>query len=97
MLALRYRVEVPQGITDEQLLKEIGHKRGAVLAKGRVNLQKAAEIVIHEFRGATLGRVTLETPDEFAAWLVQGKIVDAERQIRKDAMEVKRHARGRQT
>ena len=90
LLAARYKVDVAPGITDEQLLEEIGRKRGAVLAKGRINLQKAAEIVIYEFRAATLGRVTLETPQEFSAWLAAGQLVDAERQVKKDAIEIKR-------
>ena len=90
LLAARYKVDVTPGITDEQLLEEIGRKRGAVLAKGRINLQKAAEIVIYEFRAATLGRVTLETPQEFAAWLAAGQLVDAERKVKKDAIELKR-------
>ena len=38
-------------------------------------------------RTAALGRVTLETPEEFAAWLAEGKIADAERAVRKEAVE----------
>lgn len=90
MLAARYKVELTPGITDEQLLEEIGRKRGAVLPKGRVNLQKAAEIVIYEFRAATLGRITLETPEEFAQWLAAGQKLDAERQVKKDKIETNR-------
>jgi len=86
LLEARYKVEVTPGITDEQLLEEIGRKRGAVQARGRVNLQKAAEIVIHEFRAATLGRITLETPAEFAEWLSAGRLLDAERQVKKDKL-----------
>ena len=93
LLAARYRAELTPGITDEQLLEEIGRKRGAVLAKGRVNLQKAAEIVIYEFRAGTLGRVTLEMPQEFAQWLVAGEKIDAERQVRKDKIEIGRAGR----
>ena len=90
LLEARYKVEVAPGITDEQLLEAIGRKRGAVGAKGRVNLQKAAEIVIHEFRAATLGRITLETPAEFAEWLAAGRLLDAERQVKKDKIETNR-------
>ena len=90
LLKARYKVELPAGTTDEQLLEEIGRKRGAVLSKGRINLQKAAEIVIYEFRQATLGRVTLETPSEFQLWLAAGQQLDAERQVKKDDMELKR-------
>ena len=90
LLKARYKVELPAGTTDEQLLEEIGRKRGAVLSKGRINLQKAAEIVIYEFRQSTLGRITLETPPEFAQWLTAGQKLDAERQVKKDEIELKR-------
>ena len=90
LLKARYKVELPAGTTDEQLLEEIGRKRGAVLSKGRINLQKAAEIVIYEFRQSTLGRITLETPQEFAQWLAAGQKLDAERQVKKDEIELKR-------
>jgi len=90
LLKARYKVELPGGTTDEQLLEEIGRKRGAVLSKGRINLQKAAEIVIYEFRQSTLGRITLETPPEFAQWLAVGQKLDAERQVKKDEIELKR-------
>ena len=86
-LTARYKVDIQEDTTDEQLLEDIGRKRGAVLSKGRVNLQKAAEIVIYEFRAATLGRVTLEAPGEFAQWLARGELLDAERQVKKDAIE----------
>ena len=89
-LKSRYRVELLEGITDEVLLEDIGRKRGAVLSKGRINLQKAAEIVIYEFRASTLGRVTLETPDEFVQWLAAGQKLDAERQVKKDKIETDR-------
>jgi len=93
LLQARYKVELADGMTDEQLLEAIGRKRGAVLARGEVNLQKAAEIVIHEFRAATLGRITLETPEEFAQWLAAGQLIDAERQVKKDGLENQRLVR----
>jgi ribosome biogenesis GTPase A len=69
------------------MLEAIGRKRGAVQSGGRINTTKTAHIVIHDFRTAALGRVTLETPEEFAAWLAEGKIADAERAVRKEAIE----------
>ncbi|MES2977046.1 MAG: ribosome biogenesis GTPase YlqF [Pseudomonadota bacterium] len=94
-LRARYKVALPEGTTDEQLLEEIARKRGAFLGKGKVNLQKAAEIVIHEFRASTLGRITLETPEEFTAWLAAGQQLDAERQARKEAQDKKRGGKPR--
>jgi ribosome biogenesis GTPase A len=82
-LAARYKLADVDTLTDEEWLSAIGRKRGALQSGNRVNLQKAAEVVIYDFRALELGRVTLETPTEFAAWLVAGQLVDAERQLKK--------------
>jgi ribosome biogenesis GTPase A len=87
VLHARYKIDDVPSHTDEDMLEAIGRQRGAVQSGGRINLTKAAHIVIHDFRTAALGRVTLETPDEFAAWLTEGKIADAERAVRKEAIE----------
>ena len=89
LLEARYKLGLPQGAVaamhDEELLEAIGRKRGAMLGGGRVNLQKAAEIVMTDFRSAILGRITLETPAEFEAWRAAGLAEDAKRQAKKDA------------
>jgi ribosome biogenesis GTPase A len=89
----RYKLQGVAGQTDEQLLEAIGRKRGALQSGGRINLQKAAEVVIHDFRAAVMGRMTLETPAEFAEWLAHGQKLDAERQVKKDAIELDRAIR----
>ena len=89
----RFKLEGIAGMKDEDILDAIGRKRGALLGKGKVNLQKAAEIAIHELRSGNLGRITLETPEEFAQWLAAGKVLDAERQVKKDAIELDRAIR----
>ena len=86
----RYKLDPILGLTDVALLTEIARKRGGLLGKGKVNLQKAAEIVLTEFRAATLGRITLETPEEFAQWLAAGQAADAARQAKKDARKNKK-------
>jgi ribosome biogenesis GTPase A len=35
----------------------------------------------------------LETPEEFAQWLAVGQTIDAERQVKKDAIELDRKIR----
>ena len=50
-----------------------------------MNLQKAAEIAINDFRTGAWGRVTLETPEQFAQWLAAGRVLDAKRQAKRDA------------
>ena len=89
-LQARYKLSTVAGLSDEELLEAIGRQRGALQGGKRVNLQKAAEIVIYDFRAAAIGRVTLETPPEFAQWLAEGEKLDARRQIKKDAIELDR-------
>ena len=89
----RYTLTGVAQMSDEELLAAIGRKRGALLSGGRINLQKAAEVAIYDFRQASLGRITLETPDEFAQWLAHGQKMDAERQVKKDAIELDRAVR----
>jgi ribosome biogenesis GTPase A len=89
----RFKLEGVAARSDEELLEIIGRQRGALLGKGRVNAQKTAEIVINEFRSAALGRITLETPAEFAQWMVEGEKLDAQRQVKKDAIELDRKIR----
>ena len=87
MVEARFKLDGVAEMTDEVLLEAIGRKRGALQSGGRVQLQKAAEITIHDFRSGALGQLTLETPEEFAQWLAAGEKRDAERQIKKDAIE----------
>ena len=86
----RYKLEGVASLRDEEILVAIGQKRGALQSGGRVNLQKAAEIAIYDFRACNLGRVTLETPEEFAQWMEVGQTLDSERQIKRESIE---HAR----
>jgi len=93
LLAARYKLDEQEAIPalhDDVLLTEIGRKRGAVMSGGRVNLQKAAEIVLNDFRSAVMGRITLETPAQFEQWLAAAQEVEAERQ-RQKAERNKRH------
>lgn len=92
-LEARYTLSGAAQQSDEQLLEAIGRKRGGLLSGGRINLQKAAEVAIYDFRQSTLGRITLETPEEFAQWLAVGQKLDAERQHKKDAIELDRMVR----
>ena len=76
---------------DDELLEAIGRKRGALAGGGRVNIQKAAELVIADFRALHIGRITLETPEQFARWLKAGKQADAERAARKKKLREEGH------
>jgi ribosome biogenesis GTPase A len=86
-LTERYKIDAVTSHTDETLLVFIGRQRGAIQSGGRVNTTKAAHLVIHDFRAAAMGRITLETPEQFALWWAEGKKADAERVVRKQATE----------
>jgi ribosome biogenesis GTPase A len=95
LIEARYKLAGVAAMTDEEVLDAIGRKRGGLLGKGKVNTQKAAEIVLTEFRTAVLGRITLETPEEFAQWLAVGLQLDAERLAKKAARAAAKKGSGR--
>jgi len=93
-LAARFKLDDVAAIptTDEEvLLSEVGRKRGAVMSGGRINIAKAAEIVLHDFRAGLIGRITLETPEQFAQWWAEGQAKEAEREAAKLARKQKKH------
>jgi len=91
-LGARYQIDTDDlaSATDDALLTEVGRKRGGLMSGGRVNLQKAGEIALNDFRSGAWGRITLEAPDEFTQWQAAGEARDAER----TALRNERHKRG---
>jgi ribosome biogenesis GTPase A len=60
-LMARYKLdELP--VEAEALLLAIGRRRGGLRSGGSVDLHKAADVLIHDFRSAALGRISLEEP-----------------------------------
>ncbi len=57
----RYKLETEETEGDK-LLELVGRKRGMLLSGGVVNTERAAITVLDDFRGAKLGRITLEAP-----------------------------------
>ncbi len=67
LLCTRYRLteEDLEGCMDSwDLLCLIGKKRGMLVSGGEVNTERAAAMLLDEFRGAKIGRITLETPED---------------------------------
>jgi ribosome biogenesis GTPase A len=61
LVVARYKLPtVP--ISPEALLFEVGRRRGGLRKGGTVDLHKAAELLVHEFRAGTLGLISLEAP-----------------------------------
>lgn len=61
LLVARYKLKQAPASAGE-LLEEIGRRRGCLRAGGTVDVYKAADILVHEFRAGTLGRISLESP-----------------------------------
>ena len=95
-LQARYKLADFSQLSDEALLAEVGRKRGGLLPGGLVNMQKAGEVVLNDFRASAWGRITLETPEEFVRWWAVGQQRDAERQAKRDAREASKRG-GRRT
>ena len=60
----RYGIDVPDGIPGYQLIEEMGRKRGYLLARGEVNSERMAKVLLDEYRLGKLGYFTLEMPEE---------------------------------
>lgn len=63
-LRTRYKLETLPAKAEE-LLVAIGKKRGALRAGGVVDMHKAADVLVHDFRSGALGPITLERPADF--------------------------------
>ena len=46
-----------------ELLKRIGKKRGMLISGGEIDTERAAIMLLDEFRAAKLGQITLELPE----------------------------------
>ncbi|MBQ4102768.1 MAG: ribosome biogenesis GTPase YlqF, partial [Oscillospiraceae bacterium] len=46
------------------LLEIVGRKRGMLQAGGSVNTERAAIMLLDEFRGSKLGAISLEAPED---------------------------------
>ena len=56
----RYKVELEEGLQGFEVLERICRKRGFIVKGGEVDYLRGANVVLGEFRGAKLGRITLE-------------------------------------
>ena len=75
LLAARYRID-PSRFDGPGLIEEVGRRRGCLQKGGGLDLEKAAQILLLDYRSGALGRISLETPDSRdqmrAAALVNG-------------------------
>lgn len=65
LLSERYGLGDPRGfaeLEDWEVLELIGKKRGFLVSGGEIDLERSAKMLLTEYRGGKLGRITLEMP-----------------------------------
>ena len=91
LLKQRYQLdELP--IDEMSLLGMIGMKRGCLRAGGIVDLDRAAKILLTEFRDATIGLISLETPEMVEKELIEMLAIREEKAAKKAARKQKKHS-----
>lgn len=60
----RYRLDPPADATGYDLLCEAGRRRGFLLARGEIDTERMARVLLEEFRNCKIGRFSLEAPDD---------------------------------
>lgn len=58
----RYKTGSVQELPPYEVLELIGKKRGMLAGRGEIDTQRAAVMLLDEFRGGKLGKITLELP-----------------------------------
>lgn len=61
----RYKISDIKEMSPLEIMDEIGKNRGALMRGGLIDYEKVSGIILDEFRKGTLGRITLEEPNEF--------------------------------
>lgn len=60
----RYGIEMPADAQGYELLEAAGKKRGFLLARGEINTERMAKVLVDEYRSGKLGRLTFEMPED---------------------------------
>ncbi|MBQ7669308.1 MAG: ribosome biogenesis GTPase YlqF [Clostridia bacterium] len=66
LFTARYKLDPGslEGLGPHDLLRAVAKKRGFLISGGELDTERAANIILDEFRGGKLGRISLETPEE---------------------------------
>ena len=63
-LCEKYKLDSVEGLMGHEILFNIGKKRGCLISGGDVDYDRAARILLDEFRACKLGKIVLETPED---------------------------------
>lgn len=65
LLCARYKLDSIDGLEGHEILEKISRKRGFVISGGEVDTERGANMLLDELRGAKIGNITLEKPEEY--------------------------------
>ena len=60
----RYKIDAPEGTPGYEMLEAAGKKRGFLMARGEINTERMAKVLLDEYRSGKLGFFTLEAPED---------------------------------
>lgn len=64
-LSERYKIDNFDELQSWEILELIGRKRGMLIIGGEVNTERASVMLLDEYRGGKLGRISMEFPPRF--------------------------------
>ena len=59
----RYGIDADENMPGYELLEAAGKKRGYLMARGEINTERMAKVLLDEYRSGKLGNFTLEMPE----------------------------------
>ncbi|MCL2838971.1 MAG: ribosome biogenesis GTPase YlqF [Oscillospiraceae bacterium] len=67
-LCERYKLDetAAKALKGYELLELIGRKRGCIVSGGEIDTFRASSLILDDFRSAKIGKITLETPNEYS-------------------------------
>ena len=95
-LVARYRLDAAsvQAMDGSDLVESVGRRRGCLVKGGGLDLEKAAQILLQDYRDGALGRISLETPDTRAQVIAAAREAAAQEAASADGMDAADGAAG---
>ncbi len=95
-LVARYRLDAAsvQAMDGSDLVEAVGRRRGCLVKGGGLDLEKAAQILLQDYRDGALGRISLETPDTRAQVIAAARDAAAQAAASADEMDAADGAAG---
>lgn len=82
-LCARYKLSQSDiTLKPDEILNQIARKRGALGSGGKVDIEKASNLIVQDFRNGKLGRISLETPELWEKWHNQTTSKDNRNEVR---------------